>query len=139
MVSDQKAMLFLSLIGLEKGFKTAHPDSKGLVPISFCELRPIGVGQHGGLREKRRFDSLGFIFFVSAMQASDWKSLDAFLVRLNLKQGDVVIKEGDATNAGHILFVARGELEARRNLPNGLQQELGVIQPVKDKGVCMFC
>lgn len=73
------------------------------------------------------------------MQASDWKSLDAFLVRLNLKQGDVVIKEGDATNAGHILFVARGELEARRNLPNGLQQELGVIQPVKDKGVCMFC
>ena len=60
------------------------------------------------------------------------------MTHLQLKKGDYVIREGDAVNAGHLLFVASGELQALRNLPNGLQQELGFIQPGETFGELMF-
>ncbi len=102
------------------GFKTDHPDRKGLFPVSFVELRPLGVGQHG------------------AMQPSDWKELEVFMERVVLSRGQYATVEGDAVHSGDLMFVESGELLAMRSLLNGLSNELGFIRPGETFGELMF-
>jgi hypothetical protein len=102
------------------GFKNAESEKKGLFPVAFVELRPIGVGQQG------------------VMDTRSWKDLDTHFVRRSLSKGDVVLAEGDKVKGGNVLFVESGELTAERKMENGLVQHLGTLAAGETLGELTF-
>ncbi len=101
------------------GFDANSPDRKGLFPMSFVDLRPHGV------------------FCGGCMQPADWKALD-FAVVQEMKKGDTVVQEGDATQVGHIFFLRSGELTVSRKLANGLAERLNTLHPGESMGELLF-
>ncbi len=110
------------------GFKTAAPDHKGLFPVAFVELRPLGVAQHG------------------TMQAEDWKAVDVFMEHVSLAKGQYATVEGDPVQSGNLMFVQSGELLALRRSECSFpfffflfaDAELGFIHPGETFGELMF-
>jgi hypothetical protein len=74
------------------GFLDADSDRKGLIAKSYVEVRP-----HGAL-------------LPGVMLPSDWDKLKTSFINLELNAGSVLIEEGNPVAAGHLWFVANGEL-----------------------------
>ena len=101
------------------GYDEAEPDRRGLFPLAYVELRPPGVLAGG------------------CMQAADWDSIEFATVEQH-KRGDVVLKEGDATQAGHIFFLRTGQLKVLKKRANGTTDTLNMLEPGESVGEMLF-
>jgi CRP-like cAMP-binding protein len=101
------------------GYDEAAPEQRGLFPLSFVELRPPGVLSGG------------------CMQSADWAAITFSSVMLR-KKGDVVLQEGDATQAGHIFFLRSGLLKVFKKRANGVIESVNVLAPGESVGEMLF-
>ncbi len=76
------------------GFAEANPENQGLFPLSFVDLRPVGALVDG------------------CLESEQWDQLNGIL--LSFKKGDMVVREHDAAQAGHLFFLRSGSLSVLR-------------------------
>lgn len=109
------------------GFSPSNPDVKAFFPFAYCDLKPAGILVGG------------------CMTAEDWKELET-TDAVNMKRGEYVLKEGDATQAGltvfsvffllllhfssfagHIFFVQSGSLVVVKELSDGKKSNVASL------------
>ena len=77
------------------GFDQTTPENRGLFPLSYVDLRPYGVLTGG------------------VMTPADWEEIDCFET-MNLSRGNVLIREGDPAQAGHLFFFQTGKFAVEK-------------------------